>query len=306
MIIKCPHCGKEFEAEERTEPSVPASGDAAAVSELPADAPRKGRFAVRRNQGDSSRAEHVTIPSRFALSQNDTASASPSGASNAKFGKKKALALIGFVVAVIVAVCAVEVVKWCLLDREPCSPCGGTGTIVCARCKGNGEIVVKGNKPCPTCVGVSVRSKRGWLSWLKWWDSGDSLVTNGSERRGQVKKQVVCGTCHGDGRIRRVCSRCGGKKKVAVEKPGRIGSTYVRCSACDGSGCGRPERCPRCNGCKKLEEWQTCGTCQGRGEVANDGKESCPVCGGKGKLKCERCGGKGFTYRYGPKDGVAL
>ena len=296
MIIKCPHCGKEFEAEERAEPSVPASGDAAAVSELPADAPRKGRFAVRRNQGDSSRAEHVTIPSRFALSQNDTASASPSGASNAKFGKKKALALIGVVVAVIVAVCAVEVVKWCLLTQEPCSPCGGTGTVVCARCKGNGEIVVKGNKPCPTCVGVGYDDK----------EVGGGLATGGSGRRGQVKKLIVCGTCHGNGQLRHECSQCGGKKKMAVKEPGRIGSTYVRCSACDGSGYGRPERCPRCNGCKKLEEWQTCGTCQGRGEVANDGKETCPVCGGRGMLKCERCGGKGFTYRYGPKDGVAL
>lgn len=170
--------------------------------------------------------------------------------------------------------------------KETCSPCNGTGAIVCARCKGNGEVLVKGKKPCPTCVGCRY---------------DDDYYTSGSERRGQIRKSVTCSTCNGHGQIRRKCGSCGGKKRVAIEERGRL-RRYENCAACDGSGYGYPEICPKCDGNKKYDVWQTCGTCQGRGEVMNGSKVTCPVCEGKGKLKCERCDGRGFTYR--PKDSV--
>ena len=173
--------------------------------------------------------------------------------------------------------------------KETCTPCGGTGTIECARCKGKGEILVNGKAPCPTCVGGRDNGDGDDFS-----ESG--FASSGSGRRGQVKKQIVCGNCRGNGQIRRKCGTCNGRKKVAIEEPGRM-RRYERCSECNGSGYGYPETCPRCDGNRKLEVWQTCATCQGRGEVANGSKVTCPVCGGKCKLTCERCGGKGFTYR---------
>ena len=181
--------------------------------------------------------------------------------------------------------------------KETCTPCGGVGTMECERCKGKGEILVKGKAPCPTCVGGGDDGDDDGDDF-----SGGGFASRGSGRRGQVKKQVTCGNCHGTGQIRRKCGTCNGKKKVAIEEPGRM-RRYERCSECNGSGYGYPEACPRCDGNKKLEVWQTCATCQGRGEVTNGSKVTCPTCNGKCKLKCDRCGGRGFTYR--PKEGVA-
>jgi len=165
--------------------------------------------------------------------------------------------------------------------KETCAPCGGIGSIGCARCKGKGEVVSADRVPCPTCsVG----------------DSEDDFSSGDLKRKGQIKRQVNCGNCRGTGQVQKKCGSCNGRKKVAVEEPGRM-RRYERCSACNGSGYDYPETCPKCNGDKKLEVWQTCTTCKGRGEVINSGKVTCPVCDGKGKLKCERCDGRGFTYR---------
>ena len=215
--------------------------------------------------------------------------------------------------------------------KETCSPCNGTGAIVCARCKGNGEVLIKVKKPCPTCVVCARCQGNGEVltcvgtvdddddlyGGLTASDSGrkgkvrrdvvcstcngSGLTASYSVRKGQVRRHVVCSTCNGNGRVRRKCGSCGGKKKLAIEEPGRL-RRYERCNECNGSGFGYPEECPKCGGDKKLEVWQTCGTCQGRCEVVNGRKETCPVCKGKGKLKCERCDGRGFTYR--PKDSV--
>ena len=165
--------------------------------------------------------------------------------------------------------------------KETCTPCGGTGTIECARCKGKGEVVVKVSEPCPICSGEN----SGW---------------SGSHRRGVVMVEVDCGNCRGTGEIakRQRCRSCGGKGKLTIEEPGRLRSR-VRCDSCGGSGWGEEytQSCPRCHGNGKVEVQRQCSGCGGKGVISSGSNVTCSACGGKGSRNCERCDGSGFTYR---------
>ena len=161
--------------------------------------------------------------------------------------------------------------------KEICAQCKGEGSITCARCKGGGEVVVKDREPCPTCS-----------------------ASDFSEHKGQIRKEVTCNYCRGLGQIKPTCGACKGKGRVRISHGGARLDSFARCDSCNGSGKGYQESCPKCLGNRKIEMWQACPTCQGRGIVVNGSKTTCPVCDGKAKLKCERCNGRGFGYR--PKD----
>lgn len=166
--------------------------------------------------------------------------------------------------------------------KETCAPCGGTGTMECARCKGNGEVVVKESEPCPICSD----------------DSNDGFTS--TRRRGVVNVEVDCGNCRGRGEIwiRPRCQFCGGTGSVKISAPGRF-DRKERCSSCGGSGKsdGYSQSCPKCHGNGKVEIQRQCSRCGGKGTVATGSRVTCPVCNGKCNLACERCSGKGFTYR---------
>lgn len=137
--------------------------------------------------------------------------------------------------------------------------------------------MVKDREPCPTC------------------SAGDF-----SEHKGQIRKEVSCNYCRGSGQIKPTCGACKGKGRVRISHGGARLDSFARCDSCNGSGKEYPASCPKCLGNRKIEMWQACPTCQGRGIVVNGSKTTCPVCDGKAKLKCERCNGRGFGYR--PKD----
>ena len=165
--------------------------------------------------------------------------------------------------------------------KETCTSCSGNGTIECARCKGNGEVIVKETAPCPICSEND--------------SSYDSL-----RRKGFVKVEVACSNCRGTGgiRVKPRCQFCGGKGRKRVESPGRLPSV-VRCDSCGGSGKGveYSEYCSRCSGSGKIEVERQCSRCEGKGTVPSRSKVTCPVCNGKCKLPCDCCDGEGFTYR---------
>lgn len=166
--------------------------------------------------------------------------------------------------------------------KEPCAPCGGTGTMECARCKGNGEVVVKESEPCPICSD----------------DSNDGFTS--TRRRGVVNVEVDCGNCRGRGEIwiRPRCQVCGGKGYKIIRETGRF-DRKENCDSCGGSGKseGYSQSCSKCQGNGKIKVQRQCSRCGGKGTVSGGSNVTCPVCAGKGKLKCERCGGRGFTYR---------
>lgn len=160
--------------------------------------------------------------------------------------------------------------------KVKCQPCGGTGSVVCARCKGNGATVSYEREQCPSC--------------------------GNNERRGYVKHRVRCDRCGGRGQIVARCSTCGGRGRVRGSETDAFGrrrlDTRETCSSCGGSGRGVPEPCPKCfGGTGEVDAWQPCGRCRGTGVVSHGIKGNCPSCDGRGKLKCDCCEGRGFTYR---------
>ena len=116
------------------------------------------------------------------------------------------------------------------------------------------------------------------------------------------RKEVTCYGCNGSGSNR--CGTCNGKREV-------------RCSSCSGKGetscfwCGgkgtktegygenqRTKRCNSCNGkgsnkCSSCSNgYNTCGTCNGNGEV------SCYKCNSSGKIGCSSCASQGSFTKY--------
>lgn len=158
--------------------------------------------------------------------------------------------------------------------KETCAQCKGTGSVVCSRCKGSGEVVVKDRESCPTCSDGAIYGHKG-----------------------QIRKEVSCNCCRGTGQIKPTCEVCKGKGRVRISHGGARLDSFERCYNCSGSGKGYSESCSKCLGDGKIEVWQTCPTCQGRGIVVNGSKTTCPVCDGKTNLRCELCTGRGFTYR---------
>ena len=152
--------------------------------------------------------------------------------------------------------------------KETCTPCNGNGAINCARCEGDGSVVVKESASCPTCSG-----------------------------EGKVQSYVCCRSCRGKGRIIPKCYSCNGKGRLRISHGGARLDTFEKCGSCNGSGRGSEEFCPRCSGEKRIEISQICQACKGSREVLKGHDETCPTCHGNGKLKCNRCGGRGFTYR---------
>ena len=159
--------------------------------------------------------------------------------------------------------------------KEKCMPCGGSGSISCARCKGTGEVLVKEQTNCPACDG---------------------------DRR--ISSTIICNRCNGAKWLTPKCAICKGSGVVrnnGVDEWGkRRLDSREKCSSCGGSGRGYQEACPKCDATGKIEVEKTCPTCRGQGMVASGNKVTCPICNGKCNLKCERCDGRGFTYR--PKD----
>ena len=179
--------------------------------------------------------------------------------------------------------------------KETCTPCSGTGKIKCARCKGDGAIIVKANSPCPTCSGGDDDSDEGAFGAPSTAFGSPQSVNKG---KGKVCKEVSCRYCKGQGGIRRKCSNCNGNKSIKLpDVPGRLVKRHATCPSCNGSGLNDPEECPKCSGTGKMKVWQPCPTCRGTGVTAQGNKETCPVCKGKGELSCERCDGRGFVYR---------
>ena len=50
------------------------------------------------------------------------------------------------------------------------------------------------------------------------------------------------------------------------------------------------ETCPECGGDRKVE----CDCTGGNGKRAAD--DDCPACGGRGEITCPRCNGRGWIY----------
>ena len=173
--------------------------------------------------------------------------------------------------------------------KETCKPCGGTGSVICAKCEGHGEVTVRESLPCPTCSE----------------DSGDGYSYGKSDRVGQIKKEVPCNYCRKTGTVTLKCRRCNGSGKVKGRDRDISGKLVldnrVECPQCEGLKTVT-RTCPKCSGNGIVTVWEKCSTCGGKGMVASTKEMTCPVCKGKCKFRCERCGGRGFTYR--PKEGI--
>ena len=180
--------------------------------------------------------------------------------------------------------------------KETCVPCNGTGTVVCARCKGAGAVANKVTRPCPICCSTEENES--------WGDTYFAVDPQRNEHKGQVKRQIDCDACRGKGMVRPRCGNCNGKGVVrcpacqgaSLQKSCSCRTGRVKCYSCGGSGYGS-ECCRKCQGKETLTVWQACDTCHGRGVVADGGKDTCPVCIGMGRFECERCYGSGFVYR---------
>ena len=102
-----------------------------------------------------------------------------------------------------------------------CRPCGATGKLSCAGCKGKGHTL----NPCPRCAGegeVGCRScsrkKEGSLDCRRC--GGAGVYERFDPAKGK-KVKTRCNTCSGKGKIE--CPTCKGKQRA-------------RCSDCTGEG----------------------------------------------------------------------
>lgn len=88
-----------------------------------------------------------------------------------------------------------------------------------------------------------------------------------------------CKRCNGTGvdPYTYPCSSCGGQKVI---------SKIIDCPTCHGNGTikdrfGDDQKCPECDGARKILDKRTCSKCGGSGEE----KRSCRSCNGTGKVE---------------------
>jgi len=162
--------------------------------------------------------------------------------------------------------------------RQPCTACGGIGSIQCPSCEGSGKMI------CHSCNG---KGKIG-------------RVVTEYERK-KIEKQ--CPRCEGSGEVtdKRLeydpvkgwvwvtyvvkCPDCEGKGKIAKWETVPVGPkiVYKKCEECGGRG---TLRCKKCQGRGTVK----CPSCDGRKMI----RRKCPLCEGKGKLVCDTCKGEGI------------
>lgn len=171
--------------------------------------------------------------------------------------------------------------------KEKCAQCDGNGSVKCVRCKGEGSFVVREARPCGRCGGSNGGS-----------GFGAEFESESYKGAGRIKVEVECSNCYGKGMVRPKCRTCNGKGRIKTPNvTGKLSNPYETCPGCNGSGHDFETFCPKCSGDKKVEVWQRCPACGGKGELSAGKNVTCPVCQGHGNLKCDRCGGRGFTYR---------
>jgi uncharacterized tellurite resistance protein B-like protein len=129
----------------------------------------------------------------------------------------------------------------------------------------------------------------------------------------------TCTVCHGDGKV--TCDECGGDGKVTCKAC--KGHGYIKCGAGAGGWIGRNVVSGQalhvggCGGTGQIkeriqgrDEYRTCKTCHGKGEVAckdcgTKGEVKCEKCSGRGEIQCKECSGKGditCSICYGDKE----
>lgn len=88
-----------------------------------------------------------------------------------------------------------------------------------------------------------------------------------------------CKRCNGTGvdPLTYPCSSCGGQKVI---------TKIINCPTCNGKGTikdrfGDDQKCPECDGARKILDKKTCSKCGGTGEE----KRPCRNCNGTGKVE---------------------
>ena len=122
-----------------------------------------------------------------------------------------------------------------------CTECDGSGNVACAKCEGDGVVLVK----CGACNG------KGGFTCKRCGGGGTQRCgkCNGSGQYTTASgKRVKCSRCHGRGKVK--CS-CGGDGKV-------------RCRKCNGKG-QVPTPCPECGDRGPLKGKIVCAKCKGTG-----------------------------------------
>lgn len=168
--------------------------------------------------------------------------------------------------------------------EEPCTECGGSGTITqmesCPSCNGTGIIQVPYSETCPEC-------------------DGSGVVPTG--------EMTTCPECGGSGEVDgEECPECLGSGEIDV---------YDTCPHCGGSGMidgSRDETCGACGGAGQIENSVTCPHCDGTGIEPSGEQVECPNCGGTGMIEtieyepCSNCGGTGTIEEIDPETGEPI
>ena len=157
-----------------------------------------------------------------------------------------------------------------------CQHCGGSGG--CPACRGFGK------KQCSTCLGTGYGEKVKTKKCQKCLGKGtiNFQLTPGARR---------CPVCRGSGKIitsRVHCSSCNGSGRVMFQECKGTG----RCIYCGGVG---RNPCSICGG--KGQYIQTCPECNGSGECPIcSGTHVCPTC--HGNKSCPTCAGRSSLLQY--------
>ena len=114
-------------------------------------------------------------------------------------------------------------------------------------------------------------------------------------RQEELARRKKCSDC--DGEKNRLCSKCGGRKKIEVsegvcDKCGGTGKVIQKnqCAECQGKG-EYERRCPRCGG----SGGRVCPNCRGKRSfdvTLSFKRRICDTCGGRGKVICDACSGR--------------
>lgn len=203
--------------------------------------------------------------------------------------------------------CALALVLGSLTAQEgaaACTLCAGKKTVACPGCKAQGRVRLacfackgKGKEPCEVCcegldevrkslAAKGVKLGKGMIPCLNRycdkkgrmrWSGGETDACSACLQKGQVKCPVCGGTAEAK------CSSCSGRGPAEAACPHCAGSGTLPCPLCPKEPV--EAACPLCAG----GLLRTCAVCKG----ADQGKETCFTCGGRGGRLCDECHGLG-------------